>query len=186
MSEDVITISIKGLESVRLVVKSVPGILPLEAVKPTLLETAELMKEVMKASIMRTTGEKSTGALADSIEAQVIFEGEDRARIIVGSELEKAPYVARGVPQTNFASSTTYAPQIRGGLSITKRGIPVEVLPGKWRFIGVRPAMKAHPFVDETAAAGKIALADYYKRNLSATVKEVDAAQKAVSDVEEK
>jgi len=179
MAETEVTITIKGLESVRVFVASVPSILPLSAVKPTLYETAEVMKTVMKASLMRTTGEKATGAMADSIESDVIFEGENSARIIVGSKLPKGPFVARGVGQTDFTQVST-----KGGLRVGRKGIPVQVLPGKWRFIGVRPAMKGHPFIDEAAEAGKNALADFFKKNLSATVREVDTAQQAVSDVE--
>lgn len=105
------------------------------------LEVFEAMTEgildfgilAMQNSIAFSTGEKSTGRLLDSIEGDISKEG-DTYIIKVGSNLPHSLYTASNIATT-----------------ILNRN--VQVMPGKWRFIGTRPPIPAHPFLMDSVNA---------------------------------
>lgn len=104
----------------------------------------------MKDSIALTVGEKSTGALINSIEGEVTKES-GVVKITVGSSLAHSKYAAQPI-------------------SSTVMNRPVQVMPGKWRWIGVRPPMPAHPFLVDSVNAMVSSLEARFPRVLDASV----------------
>jgi len=107
--------------------------LPLEVFEAMTEGILDLGILAMQNSIAFSTGEKSTGRLLDSIEGDVSKEG-DTYIIRVGSNLPHSLYAASNIATT-----------------ILNRN--VQVMPGKWRFIGTRPPIPAHPFLVDSVNA---------------------------------
>lgn len=159
---------IRGLKSVRYVAAQIPKTLPESAFLPALLDLARLGEETMRDYIMRHTGEKATGRLADSVQGLVTPTGEGGWKVQVGSNLEHALYRARGVPAIQ---------------NFNKR---VEVLPGKWRFIRNKPEMQPMNFLDYTAGIMERALTRLFSKEIGMVTRVVDEEQRSLSLEEER
>jgi hypothetical protein len=177
LMETKIDITGRGLEAVRFLVASIPDPLPLAALQPSLEEVAKIGVEAMKMSIMRTTGEKATGHLVDSIDSMLTREGEGAWRIQIGSPLAYARFPAIDIAATPMFRPVQIWPPMRWAGYVRE---------GKWRFIGLRPPMPRHPFLDETADAVTKALVDVFGDKLSIEVREVEAGTKARESIEER
>ena len=175
--ESRVDITVKGFEAVRHLVAQVPDRLPLAILKPVLIEVAQAGVEAMKMSIMRTTGEKSTGHLADSIDSVVDQLGEDSWIIRVGSPLEYARYPAINIAATAMNRPVQIRPPMRWAGFVRE---------GKWRFIGIRPPMPKHPFLDDAANAMTKVLTDLFGDKLGIEVSEVEAETKALENIVER
>lgn len=175
--ESEISITVRGLEAVRHLMASVPGRLPLAVLAPALEEVAQIGVDTMKMSIMRTTGEKATGHLVDSIDSSVEQQGEDTWRIQIGSPLAYAKYPAIDISATPMFRPVQIWPPMRWAGYVRE---------GRWRFIKVRPPMPRHPFLDETADAVTKALVDIFRDKLSIQVREVEGETKSLEHVEER
>ena len=127
--------------------------LPLEG-KQALIPTLEQVKEVgidsMRDSINATTGEKSTGLLAEAISGHVAELTPTNYQIQVGPDMDAphAVYAAREIPVSVINAN-------------------VQVMPGKWRFIGTRPAIPKHPFLEDSMDAMTGALQRHFGERLS-------------------
>jgi hypothetical protein len=177
VAEVEIDITIKGLEAIRHLVAQVPDRLPLSILQPTLEQVAEVGEETMKMSIMRSTGEKATGRLAGSIDSALTSEGEDQWLLRIGSPLAYARFPARDIGATPMFRPVQIDPPMRWAGYV--RG-------GKWRFIGIRPPIPRHPFLDETAEAVTNALGDVFGDQLRIEVREVESETKARESIVER
>ncbi|MBU0846924.1 hypothetical protein KKH23_07000 [Patescibacteria group bacterium] len=184
-----IEITVRGFEAIRYLVGSIPEKIPLAAIEPTLKEVLIIGIETMRLSVMRTTGEKATGHLADSIEGTMV-KSQDGYKLQVGSSLPYAKYPAMDIAATDMS---------RGVHSVIpgfNQRQAVQILPGmrwagymptaRWRFIGIRPPMPKHPFIDDAANAMTVALGDLFGRNLDIQVSEVASQTKELENVEER
>lgn len=158
---------IRGLHSVRHIIAQMPHRLPEKAFLPALLDLARIGEEAMRDYIMRHTGEKATGRLADSIQGLVIPVGKAGWKVQVGSNLEYALYRARGVP------------------AIQNFNRRVQVQPGKWRWISNKPKMDPLNFLDYTAAIMEQALTRLFSDQIGLITRLVDEEQRALSLKEE-
>jgi len=138
MTEEGVSITVKGLPAAIYLAEAIPGEALAPAIRGTFLKLLEFSKSQMVLAIMRTTRtEKTTGRLAESIEGYLKptsgpdDEGFETYEFVVGSALEHALYAASDIKPT---------PMYR----------PVKVHPGRWRFIGLRPMIPRHPFLDQT------------------------------------
>lgn len=175
--ETKVEVTVRGFEAVRYLVASIPNKLPLAILHPVLEEVAKIGVDSMKMSIMRTTGEKATGHLVDSIDSSIQQQSEDSWLIQIGSPLAYAKYPAMDISATPMFRPVQIWPPMRWAGYV--KG-------GKWRFIKVRPPMPRHPFLDETADAVSKALVDIFGDKLSIEVREVEAQTKALEQVEER
>jgi len=82
----------RGLTAIRELVVGLGG-LPLGVIDAMIEGVKDFGILAMQNSIAFSTGEKSTGALLDSIEGEIIKEG-NVYRVIVGSNLPHAKYAA--------------------------------------------------------------------------------------------
>ena len=127
-----VEITAKGFDAIRYLTATLDAEKISSEMMPVLLE---YVKEIgiisMQSSVMLTTGEKSTGVLADSIKGEVIKTSETEYKVLVGSALEHAKWAAMDIASTRIEHA-------------------VKVMPGRWRWIGVRPPMARHPFLDDS------------------------------------
>lgn len=137
MTEE-ISITVKGLPAAIYLAEAIPGEVAAPALRATFLKLLEFSKAQMVLAILRTLRtEKATGRLAGSVEGYLKptggpdDEGFETYEFAVGSALEHAIYAASDIKPT---------PMYR----------PVKVHPGRWRFIGLRPMIPRHPFLDQT------------------------------------
>jgi len=122
----------KGLTAIRELVVGLGGV-PLGVIDAMIEEVKDFGILAMQNSIAFSTGEKSTGQLLDSIEGEIIKEG-NVYRVIVGSNLAHSLYAASNIAATRLNRN-------------------VQVMPGRWRFIGIRPPIPAHPFLMDSVNA---------------------------------
>jgi len=95
-----------------------------------------------KASIKSTTGEKSTGHLEKSFRGVIQEINDEHHRVAIGSDLDYAQYAAEGAgPVVQNRAVQIWPGPVRWGFSNAFI----------WRFIGQRPAIKSHPFMQDTA-----------------------------------
>lgn len=133
-----VRITSKGLGAAQYFV----GQLPKRVSTPVVVNiTGQVMKvgiDTMKESISSSVGEKSTGALEESIDGEISRLSENEWLIRVGSPLDYARHAAR--------SHTAATPIHRA----------VKIMEGRWRFIGMRQAFIVHhPFITEATNAMK-------------------------------
>jgi len=122
----------KGLTAISEFVMSL-GDIPQSVFDKLVLGIEAIGIDAMRNSIVLTTGEKSTGRLFDSIEGDVSREG-DTYIIKVGSNLPHSLYAASNIASTRLNRN-------------------VQVMPGKWRYIDIRPPIPAHPFLVDSVNA---------------------------------
>ena len=137
MAETEVRITSKGLGAAEYLIANLPKI-----GKPVIGRIVNQVMKVgvdsMKESIRGSVGEKSTGALEQSITGEVTRLSESEYWIRVGSPLEHARHAAR-----SFTAQT----QVNH---------VVKIMEGRWRFIGMREAFTVeHPFITESANAMK-------------------------------
>jgi len=133
-----IRIRVEGLPSALHLAKSVPDMILPPTIEDTLNDLVEYGIDVMTLNILRTIRtDKSTGALANSVQGswrQTSGSSETTGgtyEVEIGSALSYAKYASREI-----------------GMSTINRNVQVQ--PGKWRFIGIRPAIPIHPFLEMT------------------------------------
>lgn len=135
-----IRIRAEGLPSVMHLAQSVPDRILPPTVEDALEDLVRLGVDLMTINLLNTLRtEKSTGALAASFQGfweQTSGSSETTGgtyKVEIGSPLPHAKYASREI-----------------GLSIINRNVQVQ--PGKWRFIGTRPPIPKHPFLERTLA----------------------------------
>lgn len=143
-----INVNVQGIPAAQAILQAVPAMTP-DAVKATLQQIEEeavaIMKSKIRASI-RTT-DKSFGGLEASVKSVLIINstsginlpysgfsvpGDSLGVLEVGSGLAYAGLAASNIKQTTFNRVVYLNP------------------PGKFRYMGVRPAIPKHPFLEET------------------------------------
>jgi hypothetical protein len=107
--------------------------LPIAAAELMFVKVKDDGVAAMQDSIALTVGEKSTGRLMNSIEGEVVKQS-GLIQITVGSNLASSKYAASDIAST-----------------VMNRA--VQVMPGEWRWIGIRPPMPAHPFLVDSVNA---------------------------------
>ena len=136
MAETEVRITSKGLGAAQYFAGQLPGRIGKPVVAKIVNQVMRVGIDTMKDSIRESVGEKSTGALEQSIDGEITQLSENEYWIRVGSPLEYARHAAR--------SYTAKTPIHRA----------VKIMEGRWRFIGVRRAFTVnHPFITESANA---------------------------------
>ena len=138
MSVDEILIEVGGIDGVLRINDALQN-MPEEImrIRRVLLELVELGKIVMAQSILETsTSEKATGETARSIEGYLAPSGPNDTsfEFSIGSRLRKAFFASQEISWSEINAN-------------------VQVMPGRWRFIGARPPMPKHPFLEDTLYA---------------------------------
>lgn len=129
-----------GLDAALRLTEAVPDELVPPALHKTMLDLLDFGKLVMMQSILESSRtEKATGEIADSIEGYLTLENADpnsstyEYTLEIGSNLSKAFYASQDIRPSWINR-------------------PVQVMPGRWRFVGLRPFMPGHPFLETTSA----------------------------------
>lgn len=136
MAETEVRITSKGLGAAQYFAGQLPGRIGKPVVAKIVSQVMKVGIDTMKDSIRESVGEKSTGALEQSIDGEVTQLSESEYWIRVGSPLEYARHAAR-----------LYTAQ-------TPIHHAVKIMEGRWRFIGMRRAFTVnHPFITESANA---------------------------------
>jgi len=136
MAETEVRITSKGLGAAQYFAGQLPGRIGKPVVAKIVNQVMRVGIDTMRDSIRGSVGEKSTGALEQSIDGEITQLSESEYWIRVGSPLEYARHAAR--------SYTAQTPIHRA----------VKIMEGRWRFIGVRRAFTVnHPFITESANA---------------------------------
>ena len=163
-------ITIQGLEAAQVLVTEAPD-LPVEAMTPTLLRLRDIGVDRAKASLDETTGEKATGETKESIEGavhEVRFPSEWELEI--GTSLSHAKYVARTTGPVEMNRAVQIMPPLRRGYNPAAR----------WRFIGVRPRIMKHPFLEESARTVTRELRGILGREIARASLRLDAKAKTL------
>lgn len=104
-----------------------------------------------KASIKRTTGNKkfrNTGDLYNSFTGIVHIINKEHSRVEIGSDLDYAEHTAIDTGPINERRRVQVAPHpVRWGSNAPTGGY---VPQGWWMFIGIRPRIAGHPYMQET------------------------------------
>ena len=138
MAETEVRITSKGLGAAQYLVGQLPGRIGKPVVAKIVNQVMRVGIDAMRDSIRSSVGEKSTGALEQSIDGEIAQLSESEYWIRVGSPLEYAHHAAR--------SHTAETPIHRA----------VKIMEGRWRFIGMRRAFTVnHPFITESVNAMK-------------------------------
>lgn len=162
MAETEVRITSKGLGAAQYLVGQLPGRIGKPVVGKIVSQVMRVGIETMKESIRGSVGEKSTGALEQSIDGEIMKLGESEYWIRVGSPLEYAHHAAR--------SYTAQTPINRA----------VKIMEGRWRFIGMRQAFTVnHPFITESANAMKKETMRLFAEQASKAAKDVFREAKA-------
>lgn len=135
-------IKVQGLPAAIFLAENIPSGVAPPAMRDTLLKLLEFGKNQMALAVMRSlrTADKTKGELARSIEGYLEptsgpdKDGFQTFNLSIGSALEHALYAASDIKQTTMNRV-------------------VKVAPGRWRFIGIRPMIPRHPFLDDTLVA---------------------------------
>ncbi len=159
-----VRITSKGLGAAEYLIANLPKI-----GKPVIGRIVNQVMKVgvdsMKESIRGSVGEKSTGALEQSIVGEVTRLSESEYWIRVGSPLEHARHAAR-----SFTAQT----QVNH---------VVKIMEGRWRFIGMRRAFTVeHPFITESANAMKQAAIRLFAEKAGEAAEEVFREAKAMEN----
>jgi hypothetical protein len=139
MSEREIQIRAIGIPAALHLLRSVPEKLVAESIRDALLESTEIGIDLMSAHVTDTVRtEKSTGVLAESIAGTLEQKAFDEQtgvgvhEIRIGSNLPYAQYAAQDI-----------------GWTAVNRVVFIDP-PGHFRFIGLRPPIPGHPFLERT------------------------------------
>jgi hypothetical protein len=133
-------VKITGVPSALHLLGSLPGRLVGPTVRPAIDTLLEEGISLMSAHVSDlVTSEKSRGVLAESIQGFIEPKLQDSGneitgsiKITIGSALPYAGYAAREI-----------------GWSAINRNVLIQPM-GRWRFIGTRPPIPAHPFLEYT------------------------------------
>ena len=160
-----VRITSRGLGAAQQFVGQLPKIAK-PAVARIVNQVMKIGIESMVASVIASVGEKSTGAMAESIMGDVITISDSEYLIRVGSPLDYARHAIR--------SYTAPTPINR----------PVKVMPGRWRFIGMRRGFTVnHPWIPETANAMKEATQRLFAEEFGREAAEVFRRAEAKQDL---
>jgi len=138
MAETEVKITSKGLGAAQYLIAQLPVRIGKPVVGRIVNQVMKVGVDSMKESIRGSVGEKSTGALEQSISGDVTRLSDSEYWIRVGSPLEHARHAAR-----SFTAQTPIHHAVK-------------IMEGRWRFIGMRRAFTVeHPFITESANAMK-------------------------------
>lgn len=155
---NIVTIEIKtrGIQKIESFMAEVEN-MPKNAILPAMLELTDLGVDAGKISLWTQKTEKSTGNLAKSFEGLVHTITEEHRQIELGSDLWYAKFAGSDIGPTTMNRPVQVWPfPIRWGYQPLAR----------WRFIGTRPAMKAHPFLKDSVTAVRTNLSDVFGKHL--------------------
>lgn len=162
MTETEVRITSKGLGAAEYLIAKLPLAIGKPVIGRIVNQVMEVGVDSMKESIRSSVGEKSTGALEQSIEGEVTRLSDSEYWVRVGSPLEYARHAAR-----SFTAQT----QINH---------VVKIMEGRWRFIGMRRAFTVeHPFITESANAMKQATIRLFAEKTGEAATEVFREAKA-------
>ena len=158
-----ITIKTRGLTQMRTFVSAADNV-PIEAFPIIVRELRTIGVKAGKGSIRRTTGKgafKNTGLLYDSFTGLVSVVSKEHMQVEIGSDLEYAKFTAVDTgPIHNENENVQLMPHpvrlISGGY----------VKEGMWRFIGTRPEIKGHPFMEDSIDKMKSEFGPTVKRSM--------------------
>lgn len=168
-----ITTRVEGIAAALHLLKSIPQGIVAPTLEETLDNIVELGIDLMSINVINTIRtEKSTGALAESI------EGSWR-------KTSGRPGQPGGAYEAEIGSALPYAGYASREIWISTINANVQVQPGKWRWIGVRGPIPAHPFLEQTLAdLHKImpfSLNGHFTRYIGEVQREVDALERVSS-----
>jgi len=165
MSETEVRITSKGLGAAQYLIAQLPVRIGKPVVGRIVNQVMKVGVDSMKESIRGSVGEKSTGALEQSISGEVTRLSDSEYWIRVGSPLEHARHAAR-----SFTAQTSVHHVVK-------------IMEGRWRFIGMRRAFTVdHPFITESANAMKQATIRLFTEKADRAAEEVFREAKAMED----
>jgi len=161
-----IRIRAEGLPSALHLAQSVPDRILPPSIDDALDDLVRLGIDLMAINILNTIRtDKSSGDLANSIQGEWKQTGGTPGKTGGTYELE----VGSALPYAKYASREI-------GLSTINRNVLVQ--PGKWRFIGIRPPIPKHPFLEQTLGdlhkAMPTLLGGHFNRYAGEVQREVD------------
>lgn len=135
-----LNIRAEGLPSALHLAQSVPDRILPPTIEDALNDLVRLGIDIMAINIMNTIRtDKSTGELASSV------QGSWR-------QTSGSPGTTGGTYEVEIGSALSYAKYASREIGMSTINRNVQVQPGKWRFIGIRPPIPAHPFLERTLA----------------------------------
>jgi len=165
MAETEVRITSKGLGAAQYFVAQLPVRIGKPVVGRIVNQVMKIGIDSMKKSIRSSIGEKSTGALEQSIGGEVSRLSDSEYWIRVGSPLEHARHAAR-----SFTARTPVHHVVK-------------IMEGRWRFIGMREAFTVdHPFITESANAMKQETIRLFTAKADEAAEEVFREAKAKED----
>lgn len=164
-----ITTRVEGVPSALHLLRSIPGIVT-PTLEDTLTDIVELGIDLMSINVINTIRtEKSTGVLAESI------QGDWR-------RTRGRPGQPGGEYEAEIGSALPYAKYVSREIGMSTINANVQVQPGKWRWIGVRGPIPAHPFLEQTLAdlhkVMPFSLNGHFSRYIGMVQREVDALER--------
>jgi len=173
MSTLTVHIRTQGVQKIETFLFSVEE-MPQKAISPAIMELTDIGVAAGKTSLYDKKTEKSTGNLAKSFEGLVHTLSEEHRQIELGSDLWYAKFAGSDIGPTEMNRAVQVWPfPIRWGYQPRAR----------WRFIGIRPEMKAHPFLKDSVNAVRMNIGDVFLRHLARAWNE--AAEEANREPEE-
>lgn len=135
-----VDVAVRGVPAAVFLVTNLPGRLVGPMFKGSVDELLKQGISLMQTHVRELVySDKSTGELADSIEGLKIVESVDadgnptgKVTVIIGSKVKHAGYAAREI-----------------GWSVINRSVFIKPA-GRWVFVGNRPPIPAHPFLEYT------------------------------------
>ena len=135
-----VKVAIKGVPAALHLLNSIPGRLVGPTVKPAIDTLLEEGISLMMTHVSELVySDKSRGVLAESIQGTKEVNLDDSGSEISGSINIK---IGSALPYSAYAAREI-------GWSAINRNVFIEPM-GRWRFIGVRPPIPAHPFLEYT------------------------------------
>ena len=165
-----ITTRVTGIASARHLLQSLPGTIP-STVEATLTDIVELGIDLMGINVMNSIRtEKSRGVLAESIQGD-FWKTHGQPGSVAGAwEAE----IGSALPYAGFASREI-------GLSTINRNVLLQT--GKWVWIGIRPPIPGHPFLEQTLLdlnkALPTMLNGHFQRYMGEVQREVDEMERS-------
>lgn len=181
MSEDTlpkIALTVKGLENVVLVAHELPNI-PSEAIPGIIEHLRDIGVDAAKTTLDKTaTSEKSTG-ITSLLMTGLIDQMENDYVINIGPDTRG---LGTDEDYPRFLSMST------GPVTMNR---PVQLLPyplrfgfnplGRWRFIGIRPRIEGHPWMEGTRDAILNEMTRLYGKELYRLISELGKKVKRLS-----
>ena len=168
-----ITTRVEGVPSALHLLRSVPSGIVTPTLEDTLTDIVKLGIDLMSINVINSIRtEKSTGDLAASIQGDW-----ERTRGQPGQPGgEYAAEIGSALPYAGFASRE---------IGISTINANVQVQPGKWRWIGVRGPIPAHPFLEQTLEdlhkVMPFSLNGHFSKYIGLVQREVDALERVSS-----